>query len=92
MTPGQIITTVDRFFASNLKSSQMKSEVLIRKTLFGPLEIAEVEDADGDDDDNLPLEARIYSEMEWDRDFGELLKSLASPILQVPFNAEKGLG
>ena len=84
MTPEQNITTIDRFFASSLKSSQMKSEVRIGKTLFGPLEIAEVEDADEDDDDNSPLEARIYSEMEWDRDFGDLLKSLASPILQFP--------
>lgn len=84
MTPVQSMTTVDRFFASNLKLSQMKSEVRIRKTLFGPLEIVEVEDADEDDDGNSPLEARIYSEMEWDRDFGDLLKSLASPILQVP--------
>lgn len=82
MTPVQSITTVDRFFASNLKSSQRKSEVRTRKPLFGPLEIAEVEDAN--DDDNSSLEARIYSEMEWDRDFGELLKSLSSPILQVP--------
>lgn len=75
------MTTVDRFFASSLKPSQMKSENRTR-AVFGSLESVEVKTAD--EEVTLSLEERIESEMKWDHDIGELLKSFASPIIQGP--------
>jgi hypothetical protein len=59
----------------------MKSENRTR-AVFGSLESVEVKTTD--EDSTLSLEERIESEMKWDHDIGELLKSFASPIIQGP--------